>query len=186
MKNLMFLFVMIVSLGFTSCEKDAGPPPPPPPVDTTDTPPPPPDDTTVVPPVDTTTVDYGNDNDGTQPFPKFALKISTPSGGSEQLVHNTVDSIVFTNYTKVYTKTLINNSSTFWSNVTSPYNGNGIAVTYPEAIVSGGDSCNISVYFSNSEFKIGNSEMGIVNISTISEAGAFDGSYLHYSHTDNY
>jgi len=43
---------MIVGLGFTSCEKDAGPPPPPPPVDTTDTPPP--VDTTTVPPVDTT------------------------------------------------------------------------------------------------------------------------------------
>lgn len=55
MKNLIFLFAMIVGLGFTSCEKDAGPPPPPPPVDTTDAPPP--VDTTTVPPVDTTDVE---------------------------------------------------------------------------------------------------------------------------------
>lgn len=173
MKKIVFLFAITV-LGLVSCKKETIEPIQPAPVPN------------VVDTTGTSGIDYGNDNNGTQIFPQFALKVMTNSSGSEFNCKNTVDSIIFTNYSKNYVKSMdVSGTFPVWQNVTSPYNGNGIGYSIPEAIIESGDSCNISIYFNNSEPKYCQSEMGFTDVNLISENGIML-TPTHYSHTDHY
>lgn len=177
MKKVVFLLA-VVGLVFTSCKKETIEPIEPTPA--------------VVNPADTTgnggttSIDYGNDNDGMQLFPQFAFKIC----GAGFTIDNNIDSIVFTNYTKNYVKVKTSADITGdpylnYINVTSPSNGRGIGYSIPEAIIESNDSCNISVYFNADLGQYGYSEMGFTTVSLISEYGSMV-TPTHYSHTDHY
>jgi len=181
MKKVL-LGLVLLGLVFTSCKKETFEPiePAPAVVDPADT------TTTIVD--STTVVDYGNDNDGTQLFPQFALKICGATSGHN--VGSIVDSIVFTNYTKGYVKVktaldITNDPWLGWTNVSTPSDGEGIGYSIPEAIITTGDSCNLSVYMSADQGQYGYSEMGFTQVNLISEYGSMV-TPTHYSHTDSY
>ena len=153
MKKIIFLLVL--GLGFISCEKEAIEPNP-------------------TAPTPTPIFSYGNGNDGTQTSPKFIIQFH----GDCRI--NEIDSIVFTNVTKNYRK--ISTALNSWSGIsiytnplpvgvlfeTSEYSCTGVidgwsgggaefggfsGVTvgdfhYPEAIIDFGDSVVVNTYFS--------------------------------------